>query len=204
MKKQIMRRINSAFITAATITAASVAVGAPKVATTASGATPTTTPAMTEMPQPSKELDAYMKPFEGTWTCDSKIPAGMFGPSEVAAKANVRFKKEANGLYWRGQYQIAKQKGVPMQFGAEFFVSYDPGSKQLIFNGIDTTGGSFFETGRIDGASASFTGDGYMKGNKVKLRETMWSKDKTAGHTAEVDMGKGQGFVSMAVDNCKR
>jgi hypothetical protein len=39
-------------------------------------------------------------------------------------------------------------------------------------------------------------------GQKVKIRETLWHKDKEGGHSYELDMGKG--WMPMGKDVCKK
>ena len=58
-----------------------------------------------------------MKPFVGSWKCDTKFAAGAFGPGspEVNAKSTVAFKKDMNGFFYRGDYEVKKQKGVEKQ-----------------------------------------------------------------------------------------
>ena len=82
------------------------------------------------MPKPSAELAAFMKPIEGSWKCDTKFAAGAFGPGspEVMAKSTVKFKKEYDGMFYRGDYEIKKQKGVDMAMKGTFFIGWDPGS----------------------------------------------------------------------------
>ena len=81
----------------------------------APAATPAAAPAPTPPgpPTPAKELEAFMKPFEGTWKCESTFPAGTFGPNEVKAKGTAKFKKDMGGFFWKGDYALAKQKDVP-------------------------------------------------------------------------------------------
>src|SRR5215470_2453029 len=71
---------------------------APAGAPAAGPASPTAAPPMAP-PKPSKELEAFMKPFEGSWKCDTKFAANAFGPGspEVTAKSSVKFKKDFDG-----------------------------------------------------------------------------------------------------------
>ena len=84
-----------------------------------------------------------MKPFEGSWKCDTKFAAGAFGPGspEVMAKSTVKFKKDMDGFFYRGDYEMKKQKGVDMPMKGIFFIGFDPGSQQIIVTGVDSTGG---------------------------------------------------------------
>ncbi len=152
-------------------------------------------------PMPSKELDAFMKPFEGSWKCEATFPAGTMGPTEIKAKGTVKFKKDMGGFFWKGDYQLTKQKGVP-PMAVQFWIGHDQGSGQLTFTSVDSMGGTVMEAGKPEADSVTTIGEGYMMGHKVKIKETMWHKDKTGGHTAEMDMGKG--WMSMGKDECKR
>ena len=145
-----------------------------------------------------------MKGFEGSWKCDSKFSAGAFGPGspEVAAKSTVKFKKDMGGFFYRGDYEVKKQKDVPMPFKGTFFMGFDPGSQQLLVTGIDSTGGLGSSTGKITGDTATYTGEQYTMGAKVKTRETMGMKGKEGFHKFEMDMGKG--FVVIGEETCKK
>jgi len=178
--------------------AAKPAAGAPAAAAPAASPPPA-------MPKPSAELAAFMKPMEGSWKCDTKFAAGAMGPGspEVMAKSTVKFKKEYDGMFYRGDYEIKKQKGFDMPMKGTFYIGWDPGSQQIIVTGIDSTGGMGTGAGKITGETATYTGEGYMMGMKLKTRETMGSKGPKEGfHKMEVDMGKG--FTLMGEDNCKK
>jgi hypothetical protein len=187
--------------------AAAAPAAAPPAAKPAAGAPAAAAPAAAPpaMPKPSTELAAFMKPMEGSWKCDTKFAAGAMGPGspEVTAKSTVKFKKEYDGMFYRGEYEIKKQKGFDMPMKGQFFIGWDPGSQQIIVTGIDSTGGMGSGAGKITGESATYTGEGYMMGMKMKTRETMGSKGPKEGfHKMEVDMGKG--FTLMGEDNCKK
>ena len=155
-------------------------------------------------PMPSKELEAFMKPFEGSWKCETKFAAGAFGPSspEITAKSTVKFKKDLDGFFYRGDYDLKKQKGVDMPMKGTFYIGWDPGSQQIIVTGIDNAGGLGTGAGKITGDSVTYTGEQYMMGMKMKTRETMQMKGKEGYHKLEIDMGKG--FALMGEDTCKK
>ena len=158
-----------------------------------------------EPPKPSKELETFMKPFEGSWKCDTKFAAGAFGPGspEVTAKSSVKFKKDFEGMFYRGDYEIKKQKGVDMPMKGMFYIGWDPGTQQVIVTGVDSTGGMGQGAGKIADGVATYTGEAYMMGMKMKTRETMGAKSPKEGfHKLEIDMGKG--FMLMGEDNCKK
>jgi len=185
---------------------AAAAPAAAPAAKPAAGAPAAAAPAAPPpMPKPSTELAAFMKPMEGSWKCETKFAAGAMGPGspEVMAKSTVKFKKEYDGMFYRGEYEIKKQKGFDMAMKGQFFIGWDPGSQQIIVTGVDSTGGMGSGAGKITGESATYTGEGYMMGMKMKTRETMGSKGPKEGfHKMEVDMGKG--FTLMGEDNCKK
>jgi hypothetical protein len=156
-------------------------------------------------PQPSKELEAFMKPFEGSWKCETKFAANAMGPGspETTAKSTVKFKRDLDGFFYRGDYEIKKQKGVNMPLKGVFYIGWDPGQKQVVVTGMDNMGGAGFATGKIEGDSAVYSGETYMMGMKVKTRETMTKKgDKEGYHKLEMDMGKG--LMMFGEDTCKK
>ena len=68
---------------------------------------------------------------------------------------------------------------------------------------MDNMGAASFGTGKIEGDKVTYVSDGYLMGQKVKIREVMGkSGPKEAFHTLEMDMGKG--FQPFADDRCKR
>jgi hypothetical protein len=162
--------------------------------------------AKAEPPKPSKELESFMKPFEGSWKCDTKFAAGAFGPGspEVLAKSTVKFKKEMYGFFYRGDYEVKKQKGVDMPMHGTFYMGWDPGTQQLLTTGIDSAGGMSNGAGKITGDTATYSGEQYMMGMKMKTRETMGMKPggKEGFHKIELDMGKG--FTLVGEDTCKK
>ena len=146
-----------------------------------------------------------MKGFDGSWKCETKWAAGAMGPGspEVTGKSTVKFKKDLDGFFYRGDYEVKKQKGVPMAFKGTFYIGYDPGSAQILVNAMDNMGGATFGTGKIEGDKVTYVSDGFAMGQKVKVREVMGKTGPKEGfHTLEMDMGKG--FQPFADDRCKK
>jgi len=161
-------------------------------------------PATPAVPTPSKELEAFMKGFEGSWKCDTKFAAGSMGPGspESSTKTTVKIKKEFDGFSWHGEFKLAKTAAMPAMSGV-FQVGYDPSTKQATYLSYDSMGSAMMGAGPISGDSATFTEEGYAMGMKVKARETMTKKSpKEISHKVEMDQGKG--FQLMAEDTCKR
>lgn len=194
-----------ALVSAATVAFAQAPAPAPATppkadAPPAGGAPPPAGP-----PKPAQEFVDFMKGFEGSWKCDTKWAAGSMGPGspEMNVKSTVKFKKELDGHFYRGDYEVKKQKGAPMAMKGTFYIGYDPGSKQILVNAMDSMGGAAFGTGKIEGDKMVYTSEGYGMGQKMKIREEMGKSGPKAGyHKMEMDMGKG--FVPFAEDNCKR
>ena len=184
--------------------AAPPAAAPPAAAPPAAAAAPATPPGP---PKPSKELEAFMKPFEGSWKCETKFAANAFGPGspEVNAKSTVKFAKDKDlgGFFYRGEYAVAKQKGVPMPLKGIFYIGWDPGTQGVMVTNVDNMGTAGMSTGKIEGDTMTYTGESIMMGTKVKTRESMGKKsDKEAWHKAEIDMGKG--WMPFGEDTCKR
>jgi hypothetical protein len=152
-------------------------------------------------PTPSKELETFMKPFEGTWKCESTFPPGTFGPGEVKAKSTAKFKKDLGGFFWKIDYAVAKQKGVP-PLAAQVWIGYASGPGELTMTSIDNMGGTSLGAGKPEADTVTTMGESFMMGQKVKTRETLWHKDKAGGHSIEVDMGKG--WMPFGKDECKK
>ena len=155
-------------------------------------------------PKPSPELDAFMKGFDGTWKCDSKMFANAMGPGspEMTGKSTVKFKKDLDGFFWRGEFDMKKTKTVPAMKGV-FYVGYDPGSQKFLITAVDNGGGFGNGAGTVEGETVTFMGENTWGGKKMKTRETMGKTGPKEGfHKLEVDTGSG--FAPFAEDTCKR
>lgn len=157
-------------------------------------------------PTPSKDLEAWMKPVEGTWSCDTRMMAGAMGPDspEMTTKTKVKFMKdkESNGVWFRGEWSAPKTKTSPAMSGA-FLISHDDANRVLTQVAWDAMGGASMGTGTITGDTLTWTGEAMMMGKKSKLRETMTKTGpRTATHKVELDQGKG--FQVTSEDTCTK
>ena len=146
-----------------------------------------------------------MKPFVGSWKCETKFAAGAFGPSspEVTAKSSVKFKKDLDGFFYRGEYEVKKQKGLDMGMRGIFFIGFNPGAGEVVVTGVDSMGGVGNGAGKIEGSTVTYSGESIMMGMKVKTRETMGMKSPKEGfHKIEMDMGRG--MMVFGEDTCKK
>jgi hypothetical protein len=186
--------------------AAPAAPSAPATPPAAGGsaAAPAAPAAAPPIPTPSKELETFMKGFEGNWKCETKFAPGAMGPGspETTGKSTVKIKKDYGGFSWHGEFALAKSKTMPALSGV-MQLGYDPGSGQLTVVSYDSMGSATMGAGPISGDTAVVTEDGYAMGMKVKMRETMTKKGpKEIYHKYEGDMGKG--FQLMGEDFCKK
>jgi hypothetical protein len=162
-------------------------------------------PALPPEPAPPPELDEAFEYFKANWKCDTRIPAGTFGPGtpEVVTKSNLNFKKIEKGWYWEGIYKLHKTATTP-DLNATFLISYQPVAGVFVVIGYDDMGGALSETSPgFVGNTITFVGDGFMLGQQVQARETMTRvPDDGLIHTHEVDFGDG--FQLINEDTCRR
>jgi len=162
-------------------------------------------PAVPSLPTPSKELEAFMKGFEGSWKCETEFAAGSTGPGspEAKGKGTLKIRKEFGGLSWHGEFSLAKTEVLPAMSGV-FQVGYDPSGKQATFVSYDSLGAAMMGAGPLSGESVTFAEQGYMLGIKVRVHETMTKKGaKELLHRVEIDSGS-KVFQLMAEDTCKK
>src|SRR6185369_6716550 len=117
-----------------------------------------------------------MKFFEGNWRCEGKAPAGPMGP-EHAYKSTFKVHKDMDGFFYAQEYEQKKSKENPMPVHAKGYVTYETGSKKLVFMGIDNVGGMVTETSPgWEGDKLIASGDGTAMGQKIGFRETFTKK----------------------------
>jgi hypothetical protein len=153
---------------------------------------------------PSKELAAFMKGLEGRWKCDTKFAPGSMGPGSLPpdARTDMTIRKEVGGYSWHGEFKLAKTTLTSATSGM-FQISYAAGTKQATFLSYDSVGTAMMGTGTISGDSVTFAEEGYLKGVKVKVRETLAKKaPRLLYHKVEIDQGKG--YLPMAEDTCTK
>jgi len=177
--------------------AAAPAAAAPAAAAPAAAAAPMAPP------KPAPEWEAFAKGWDGTWKCETTVPAGSMGPGspEMKAQVSAKVKKDLGGFWLVGNYDMKKTKTTPAMKGT--FTLGSPDGKTLVSTNMDSMGGSAYSTGPLGADGGSTTGEGIMMGQKVKVREITTKKsDKEVFHKSEVDSGKG--FVVIYEDVCKK
>lgn len=160
-------------------------------------------PAQPAAPKPSPELET-MKFLTGPWTCESSMPAGAMGPGSPAMKmrTTISFKKDLGGFFYRGDFQ-SKAKGAAAMKGS-VFIGHQQASNLFTMSAQDSMGGVELATSPgFKGDTIEFTGDAFMMGRQMKVRETITKAGpKEIVHKIEADTGKG--FEQMGEDHCKR
>lgn len=155
------------------------------------------------MPKPSPEWEAFSKSGEGSWKCDTTMPAGAMGPGspEMKMQGTAKLKKDLGGFWLVGAYEVKKSKTMPGMKGA--FSMGSPDGKNLVSINMDSMGNTAFTSGPLGADGGTTMGEGFMMGAKVKVRETIQRKsEKEMYHKFEIDMGKG--FMVAGEDSCKK
>lgn len=151
---------------------------------------------------PSKELEVFMKAFEGRWKCSTNFPAGSLGPGSqpISARTDLSIKKEFGGFSWHGEFKLAKTAITSATSGV-FQIGYAAGPKQATFLSYDSVGSAMMGAGTLVGDSVTFAEEGFLKGTKVRVRETLAAKGpRQLFHKFEIE--QGHGYQVVAEDTC--
>lgn len=180
---------------------------APKPAAGPTAAAPAKPAAVAAPPAqnlPSKELQAFMKGLEGSWKCDTKFGVGSLVPGSQPfnAKTDVTIRKEQGGFSWHGEFRLAKTATTAATSGM-FQIGYAAGIKHATFLSYDSVGTAMMGTGALAGDSVTFAEEGFLKGSRVKVRETLASKGpRSLYHKVEIEQSNG--YQAMAEDTCTK
>jgi hypothetical protein len=153
---------------------------------------------------PSKELEAFMKAFEGRWKCSTNFPAGSLGPGSqpISARTDLSIKKEFGGFSWHGEFKLAKTAITSATSGV-FQIGYAAGPKQATFLSYDSVGSAMMGAGTLAGDAVTFAEEGFLKGTKVSVRETLAAKGpRKLFHKFEIE--QGHGYQVIAEDTCMK
>jgi len=153
---------------------------------------------------PSKELEVFMKAFEGRWKCSTNFPAGSLGPGSqpISARTDLSIKKEFGGFSWHGEFKLAKTAITSATSGV-FQIGYAAGPKQATFLSYDSVGSAMMGAGTFAGDSVTFAEEGFLKGTKVSVRETLAAKGpRKLFHKFEIE--QGHGYQVIAEDTCMK
>jgi len=153
---------------------------------------------------PSKELEVFMKAFEGRWKCSTNFPAGSLGPGSqpISARTDLSIKKEFSGFSWHGEFKLAKTAITSATSGV-FQIGYAAGPKQATFLSYDSVGSAMMGAGTLAGDSVTFAEEGFLKGTKVSVRETLAAKGpRKLFHKFEIE--QGHGYQVIAEDICMK
>lgn len=143
-----------------------------------------------------------MSSFEGRWKCDTKFPPGSMGPASplVRARTEMTIKKEFGGHSWHGEFKLDKTTTTSAITGV-FQIGYAASTGQATFVSYDSVGSAMMGAGTLAGNTVTFAEEGFLKGVKVRVRETLVAKaPKKLYHKVEIDQGNG--YKLMAEDTC--
>lgn len=172
------------------------------VSTQGSGAAPASKEPPPPMHAPSKEFGAFMKGFEGAWKCDTHFAQGALWPGSqpISSKTEVTIRREFDGFMWHGEFKMARTATAPATTGV-FQIGYAPPSRQVTYLSYDSIGSSMMGVGTISGAQVTLLEEGFVKGAKVSVRETL-TKQGPRKMLHKVELDQGNGLQPMAEDTC--
>jgi hypothetical protein len=114
----------------------------------------------------------------------------------------MSIKREFDGFSWHGEFKLAKTATTSATSGV-FQIGYAASTKQATFLSYDSVGSAMMGAGALAGDSVTFNEEGFLKGVKVKIRETLAKKGaRRIHHKVEVDQDKG--YQLMAEDTCTK
>jgi hypothetical protein len=145
-----------------------------------------------------------MKAFEGRWKCSTNFPAGSLGAGSqpISARTDLSIKKEFGGFSWHGEFKLAKTVITSATSGV-FQIGYAAGPKQATFLSYDSVGSAMMGAGTLAGDSVTFAEEGFLKGTKVSVRETLAAKGpRKLSHKFEIE--QGHGYQVIAEDICMK
>ena len=146
----------------------------------------------------------FMKAFEGRWKCNTNFPAGSLGSGSqpISARTDLSIKKEFGGFSWHGEFKLAKTAITSATSGV-FQIGYAAGPKQATFLSYDSVGSAMMGAGTFAGDSVTFAEEGFLKGTKVSVRETLAAKGpRKLFHKFEIE--QGHGYQVIAEDTCMK
>lgn len=151
------------------------------------------------LPKPAPEM-AQLKVFDGSWTCEGKMPATPMGPAGTM-KGTVKSQTDLGG-FWQSGKVTSTMAGMPTMEGM-FHMTWDPGAKQYVLLWVDNMGGWAQSTSKgWEGDTITFAGDSYMGGQKIPSRDTFTkAADGTLKHIAEMQM---DGKMTLSMDETCR
>ncbi len=153
-------------------------------------------------PQPAPEL-GHLKPLDGNWRCEGKMPAGPFGP-EQTYRAALRVKKDLDDFWYAVEYEQRPAKHHTTAFKAHGLLGYDAAAKKMVVTIADNMGG--WQSATAPGWESdklSFSGEMSLGGQRLPFRQTIAKKgERELISTRELKMGKD--WITLGTDTCRR
>lgn len=161
-------------------------------------------PGSADAGEPGPEMKA-LEYFDGEWSCDGKVFAGIMGPDshETAYKSSFKIEKDLGGFWYSGEYNQERSKDYPGNT-SKFFWGYDPATKRYLTTGVDAAGAFFTSRslGWDDDAWVNL-GEGWSGGARIPVRE-VYTKKSSDEFVYHVELDLGHGFRDAAEDDCTR
>jgi len=158
-------------------------------------------------PKPAAEL-ARLKALEGTWSCKGASPAGAMGPGPPEAKYISAFviKPVFDGFAYTAAYEQKKTKEHPTRFAGGYSIGWDAAQKKMQWYWTDNVGDTGMETGGDwSGDDYVITGEGYLFGKTLALRDTFTKKGASGLHwKGEMKAPGATAWSLIAEDECTK
>lgn len=153
-------------------------------------------------PAPPREL-AQLKPYEGKWTCEGRVPVAVFGPVHNT-KSTVVVASDLDGFWYTGSVDEEKTAESPSPMRGRFHWTYDASQRAFRATWIDNMGGwaaqtsSGWQTNKM-----TWTGTMEAAGKKLACRDTFEkTPDGQMRHIAEAQLPSG--WTNLAIEVCKK
>jgi hypothetical protein len=150
-------------------------------------------PAEAGMPKPAAEMKE-LRALIGTWTTDEK-----FEPSPMMAAGGTGTGTNTVRLGPGGFTVLMEQrsKSAMGNFSGHGVMTWDPNAKAYKFVWADSMSpGVVIETGKKDGESLVFTGETFMEGKKISIKDVISDRTPTS-YTLTSYMNDGSGEKNM-------
>ena len=129
-----------------------------------------TAPAGPAMPKPAAEMKE-LRALIGTWTTDEKYDPSPMMPSGGTGSGTITVRLGPGGFSVQMEVRSKSAMGA---FSGHGVMSWDPNAKVYKFAWVDSmTPGLVLETGHKEGEKLVFTGETFMEGKKMAIKDVM-------------------------------
>lgn len=148
-----------------------------------------TAPAGPAMPKPAPEMKE-LRALVGSWTTDEKYDPSPMMASGGTGSGTTTVRLSPGGF---SVLLDIRSKSAMGAFSGHGVMAWDPNAKAYKFAWVDSmTPGMVVETGHKEGESLVFTGEAYMEGKKMAVKDVMSDFTPTS-YTLTSYMNDGSG-----------